>query len=156
MQLLEGIIEDVVLTPLKQIPDERGKIMHLMRNDDPYFEKFGEVYVSIAYPGVVKGWHVHKEMTLNYACILGMIKLVLYDLRNDSSTHGFLMELFIGESNYVRVQIPPGIVNGFKTISTKAAYVVNIASTLHDPAEIDRHDPHDLTYIPYDWKRRDK
>jgi dTDP-4-dehydrorhamnose 3,5-epimerase len=91
--------------PLRKICDERGIIMHMLRCDDPDFEKFGEIYFSVVYPGAVKGWHLHQEMTLNYAVMSGMIKLVLYDPRDNSPTKGEVQELFIGEDNYVLVKI---------------------------------------------------
>jgi dTDP-4-dehydrorhamnose 3,5-epimerase len=144
------MIEGVQVHPLRQISDERGKIMHMLRSDDPHFERFGEVYFSIVYPGVVKGWHLHKRMTLNYAVVHGMIKLVLYDDRPESLTRGELQELFVGESNYVLVQVPPGIWNGFKGIGTAPAIVANCATLPHDPDEIVRMDPLGAA-ISYDW-----
>ncbi|HID72305.1 TPA: dTDP-4-dehydrorhamnose 3,5-epimerase [Candidatus Micrarchaeota archaeon] len=146
-----GNIEGVEVIPLKQIADERGKIMHMMRSDSPYFEKFGEIYFSTVNPGVVKGWHIHKEMELNYAVVSGMIKLVLYDDREGSGTKGELMEIFMGEDNYCLVKIPPLVWNGFKGVGTKSAIVANCASIPHDPNEIDRMDPFE-NKIPYDWK----
>ena len=145
------MIEGVLVEPLSQIADERGKIMHMLRADEPHFEKFGEIYFSVVYPGVIKGWHLHKEMTLNYAVISGIIKLVLYDPREDSPTMGEIQELFIGEDNYVLVKIPPKIWNGFEGIGVKSAIVANCATIPHRPDEIERVDP--LTNdIPYDWK----
>ena len=144
------MIQGVSIHPLKQIPDERGKIMHMLRADDPHFQEFGEVYFSVVYPGVVKGWHLHKQMTLNYAVIVGMIKLALYDDRNESPTRGELMELFIGESNYVLVKIPPGVWNGFKGVGENPAIVANCATLPHAPEEIVRMNPFDK-HIPYDW-----
>ncbi|MFP3257394.1 MAG: dTDP-4-dehydrorhamnose 3,5-epimerase family protein [Candidatus Nanopusillus acidilobi] len=144
------MIEGVKITPLKIIPDERGAIFHMLRSDDPIFEKFGEIYFSKVYPGVVKGWHLHKKMTLNYAVPVGMIKLVLYDDRNNSSTKGEIMELFIGVENYVLVTIPPNVWNGFKGIGTEPAIVANCATLPHDPNEIIRLDPINNN-IPYDW-----
>ena len=144
------MIEGIKITPLKIIPDERGAIFHMLRSDDPIFEKFGEIYFSKVYPGVVKGWHLHKKMTLNYAVPVGMIKLVLYDDRNNSSTKGEIMELFIGVENYVLVTIPPNVWNGFKGIGTEPAIVANCATLPHDPNEIIRLDPINNN-IPYDW-----
>lgn len=144
------MIEGISIIPLKQIADERGKIMHMLRADDSYFEQFGEIYFSVVYPGVIKGWHLHKEMTLNYAVISGMIKLVLYDPREDSPTKGKVQELFIGEDNYVLVKIPAGIWNGFKGISVNPAIVANCATIPHDPDEIMRLAPFSKE-IPYDW-----
>lgn len=144
------MIEGVKIIPLKQIPDERGKVMHMLRADDSHFEKFGEIYFSVVYPGVIKGWHLHTKMVLNYAVVMGMIKLVLYDLREGSSTKGELMELFVGEDNYCLVHVPVGVLNGFKGIGTKPAIVANCATIPHDPNEIVRMDPFDKS-IPYDW-----
>lgn len=144
------MIDGVQVHPLEQIPDERGKVMHMLRCDDPHFEKFGEIYFATVYPGVIKGWHRHQEMTLNYACIVGMIKLVLYDGREWSPTYEELQELFIGESNYVLVRIPPGVWNGFKGIGSKAAIVANCATLPHSPDEIARASPFSH-FIPYDW-----
>src|SRR3989338_6580208 len=135
------MIEGVIIKQLRKIPDERGSIMHMLKVTDSEFEQFGEIYFSTVYPGVIKGWHLHKKMTLNYAVPLGMIKLVLYDCRENSKTSGKLMELFIGEDNYFLVQIPVGIVNGFKCIGNKPAMIANCASIPHDPDEIIRIDP---------------
>jgi dTDP-4-dehydrorhamnose 3,5-epimerase len=145
------MIKGVMVIPLKQIPDERGKIMHMLKCTDPHFEKFGEIYFSIGLPGVIKAWHKHKTMTLNNAVISGRVKLVLYDDRKNSPTKGELMELFIGEDNYCLVKIPPGIVNGYKTYGDKPAILANCATEPHDPNEIIRIDPFD-NKIPYDWK----
>ena len=144
------MIEGVLVVPLRQIPDERGKIMHMLRADAEHFEKFGEVYFSVSYPGVIKGWHLHTRQIQNYAVLSGMIKLVLYDPREDSPTKGELMELFIGEDNYCLVKIPTGVTNGYKTIGVKPAVLANCATEPHDPDEMVRIDPFSPE-IPYDW-----
>ncbi len=143
-------IDGVQIKPLKKIPDERGSIYHMLRSDDEFFEDFGEIYFSKAYPGAIKGWHIHKKMVLNYAVVYGMIKLVLFDDREDSSTKDNLMEVFMGNDNYVLVKVPPEVWNGFKGIGTEAAIVANCASIPHDPEEISRKDPFSKD-IPYDW-----
>jgi dTDP-4-dehydrorhamnose 3,5-epimerase len=147
------MIDGVAVRPLRQIPDERGKIMHMLRADAPHFERFGEIYFSCVYPGAIKAWHIHKAMTLNYAVIVGRIKLVLYDDREHSPTPGELMELFIGDGNYALVTIPPRIWNGFKGIGTETAIVANCATLPHDPEEIERMDPF-TDRIPYRWDIR--
>ena len=144
------MIDGVIIKPLSQIPDERGKIMHMLRSDDPEFEGFGEIYFSVVYPGVIKGWHLHKQMTLNYAVIAGMVKLVLYDNRAGSPTQGEIQEIFTGESNYCLIKIPPLVWNGFKGIGATPAIVANCATLPHDPGEIVRLDPFQND-IPYDW-----
>lgn len=150
------MIDGVKITTLKRIPDERGMIMHIMKNSDDSFEKFGEVYCSTIYPGVVKGWHYHKKMTLNYVVIKGNIKFVLYDNRDDSPTKGKLVEIIIGERNYVRVTVPPKVWNGFKCIGLEEAFVINFTDIPHAPDEIVRMEPHNNQIIDYNWKRRDR
>ncbi len=145
------MIDGVLIVPLKQILDERGKVMHMLRCDDPHFQKFGEIYFSVVYPGVIKGWHLHRKMVLNYSVVSGVIKLVLYDVRENSATKGELLELFVGEGNYVLVQVPPGVVNGFKGVGVKAAIVANCATEPYNPDEIVRIDPFDND-IPYNWE----
>jgi dTDP-4-dehydrorhamnose 3,5-epimerase len=149
------MIDGVLIHPLKQIPDERGKIMHMLRVDDPHFEKFGEIYFSVVYPNVIKGWHLHKVMTLNYAVVSGTIKLVLYDDRKESPTHGHLMEIYLGEASYALVKIPPMIWNGFKGIGVSPAIVANCSTIPHHPNEIIRLDPFD-NQIPYSWELKHK
>jgi len=144
------MIEGVKITPLKQISDERGKVMHMLRSDSEIFESFGEIYFSCINPGVVKGWHLHKKMILNYAVPWGEIKLVLYDDRSDSATKGETQKVFLGLNNYQLVTIPPLLWTGFKCMSSEMAIVANCSSIPHDPEEIERCDPID-SKIPYKW-----
>jgi len=144
------MIHGVKIMPLKQILDERGKVMHMMRSDAEYFHGFGEIYFSCVYPGAIKGWHIHKKMTLNYAVPHGRIKFVMYDERQDSPTQGEVQEIFLGPDNYCLVTVPPLIWNGFKGIGTEMAIVANCATLPHAPDEIDRRDPFD-PFIPYTW-----
>ena len=146
-------IHDVRITPLRRIPDERGAIMPMLRADAPGFERFGEIYFSMVYPGVVKGWHRHQRMTLNYAVPVGMIKLVCWDDREGSATQGAVQEIHLGELHYALVTIPPMVWNGFKGEGTAAALLANCASEPHDPQEIERLDP-DSERAPYDWALR--
>ena len=149
------MIDGVVVSPRRIIPDDRGQVLHVLKATDPEFEKFGEVYFSTVFPGVVKGWHLHREMIINYAVPIGSIKLVLYDDRKGSRTHGQLDELYLGRDNYCLVKVPPGVWNGFKGLGVEPALVVNCASIPHDPNEISRLDPHD-SHIPYDWSLKDR
>ncbi len=145
-----GPIEGVEIKKLSVIPDERGAIYHMLRNDDLLFDKFGEIYFSKANPGIIKGWHLHKEMTLMYSAIVGMAKLVLYDDRENSPTKGKLMEICIGEDNRCLVKVPAQVWNGFKCISATPVIIANCATTPHDKNEIVRLDPLSST-IPYSW-----
>ena len=159
LMLLPGVkgrnIEGIEIKLLKKIPDERGTILHMIRSDDDIFNSFGEIYFSTIYPNVIKGWHIHDKMVLNYAVIHGMIKLVLYDDRPHSKTKGNLMEIFTGDDNYLLVKVPPNVWNGFKGIGSKIAIIANCASIPHDPDEISRKDPFDND-IPYNWEMKNE
>ena len=123
----------------------------MVKCTDPHFRQFGEIYFSSVYQGVVKGWHKHREMTLNYACIDGRVKLVLYDDRESSATKGELMEIFLGTDNYSLVVIPPEVWNGFKGMSAPYAIVANCCTHPHDPSRSQRIDPFNNP-IPYKWE----
>ncbi len=144
------MIDGVILTPLKQIFDERGKIMHMLREDSPVFSRFGEIYFSFTHPGVVKAWHLHKEMTLNYAVIQGQIKFVLFDDRPDSPSNGEIQEIFISPENHMLVTVPPKIWNGFKGVGIQTAIVANCATLPHRADELVRRSPFD-PFISYSW-----
>lgn len=144
------MIDGVIISPLGQIVDERGKVMHMLRSDAQHFQGFGEIYFSAVHPGAIKGWHIHKKMVLNYAVPHGHIKFVLYDDREGSRTRGEIQEIFMGPDNYCLVTVPPLVWNGFKGVGMETAIVANCASIGHDPSEIDRMNPFDPA-IPYDW-----
>ena len=147
------MIDGVMITPLTRISDERGSVMHMLQRNDPAFEGFGEIYFSSVWPGAIKGWHLHTNMTLNYAVVCGHIKLVLYDDREGSRSKGEIQEVFTGDDNYCLIRIPPMVWNGFKGLGTGRAIVANCATIPHDPAEIQRLDPI-AGRIPYDWSIR--
>jgi dTDP-4-dehydrorhamnose 3,5-epimerase len=144
------MIHGVKINKKKQIIDERGKIMHMLRVDDKEFVKFGEIYFSYTYPGAIKAWHRHKEMTLTYAAASGKIKLVLFDDRENSPSKGQLDEIFLSDEDYFTVTVPPMIWNGFKSIENKSAIVANCTDIPHSENEIERKEYNDPN-IPYDW-----
>ncbi len=150
------MIDGVKIKKLKVISDERGRLMEMVRADDEDFVKFGQVYMTTCYEGVVKGWHYHHKQFDYMTVIRGMMKIVLYDNREESSTHGEVNEFFAGENNPIRVQIPPGVCHGFKCISPGEAIVVNTVSEpyAYDDPDEHRMDPHNND-IPYDWNRKD-
>ncbi|BCB96306.1 dTDP-4-dehydrorhamnose 3,5-epimerase [Dissulfurispira thermophila] len=149
------MIDGVVIQPLKQIIDERGKVMHMIRSDSPLFTKFGEIYFSIVNPGAVKAWKRHLRMTQHFAVPVGKIKLVIYDDRLNSVSRKKIEILEIGEDNYHLVRIPPLLWYGFKGISKEFALVANCTDMPHEPVESEHIDPYDKK-IPYNWNSSDE
>ena len=153
---MSRLIAGVEVKRLKPVPDERGRVVELLRSDDAIFERFGQATLTTAHPGVVKGWRVHRVQVNHLAVLSGSVKLVLFDDRDDSETRGETNEFFVGDYNPILVKVPAGVTHGFKTVGSLEALVLNIASEPHranDPDE-SRLDPV-LNEIPYDWDRKD-
>ena len=147
------MIDGVRIKKLKVIPDERGRLMEILRCDDECFIKFGQVYLTTAYPNIVKAWHYHKNQTDNFAVVKGMMKLALYDQRSNSPTYKEINEFIIGEHNPMLVQIPNMVIHGFKCIGETEALVINCPTEKYDYKNPDEHrlDPYNND-IPYNWK----
>ncbi len=149
------LIDGASARPLRVVPDERGWLMEVLRADDPEFSTFGQVYVSATYPGVVKAWHFHTAQVDHFACVSGMVKLVLIDTRDGSPTKGLVNEFFLGEQQPMLVRVPSGVYHGWKCISTTPSLVVNVPNAPYNREAPDEHriDPHGT--LDYDWTRRD-
>ena len=151
MEEIISKIDGVQIIKKDQIKDDRGRIMHMMRNDDENFKKFGEIYFSSVNPKAIKAWHLHKKMTLNYVVVWGKVKLVLYDDREKSISRGVLDEIILSMNNYCIVKIPPFIWNGFSSENNSESIIANCSDIPHDKNEIIRI-PYDDPKIPYKWK----
>ncbi len=151
-----NLIDSVAVRRAKVFPDQRGRLGEIMRADDPWFEKFGQVYFTTTYPGVVKAWHFHKKQFDHFYVIKGTVKIALCDQRQDSPTCGTVNELYLGEHCPGLLRIPPGVQHGWMCVSPSEAYILNIVSEMYNYSEPDefRTDPHEND-IPYDWKRKD-
>jgi dTDP-4-dehydrorhamnose 3,5-epimerase len=150
------MIDGVKTKKLRVIPDERGRLMEILRSDEDLFLKFGQVYMTTTYPGVVKAWHKHEKQTDNIACLAGMLKLVLYDGRKGSPSHKEINQFYIGVHNPMLIQVPPGIYHGWMCVSEEEAVVVNIPTEMYDYEHPDEQRlPAHGSEIPYDWKRKD-
>ena len=152
------MIHDVKTKRLRVIPDDRGRLMEMLRNDDECYEEFGQVYLSTTYPGVVKAWHYHKLQKDNFVCVKGMVKLVLADTREGSPTKGQIDEFVIGEHNPTLVHVPIGVYHGWKCIGTEEAFVINTTTKTYDYKDPDEYrlDPHENGVIQYDWATKDR
>ena len=146
------MIDGVKVKPLRVIADERGYLFEMLRSDEPIFQKFGQSYVTAVYPGVIKGWHMHRKQTDHFVCVHGMAKVALYDDREGSPTKGQVNEFFLGERNMILLVIPPLVYHGMKGIGNDVALIVNTPTEAYNPAEPDEYRlPYDTDRIPYDW-----
>jgi len=145
------MIEGVVKTPLKQIQDARGKVMHMLKVTDPNFQKFGEVYFSWVNPGYIKGWKKHRISTMNFAVPVGVVKVAIFDDYPASKSYKCVEEFILSYEDYYLLTIPPGLWYGFKAEGIHAAMIVNCATYPHDPNEAVTLEPYDPS-IPYIWE----
>ncbi|HOK79543.1 MAG TPA: dTDP-4-dehydrorhamnose 3,5-epimerase family protein [bacterium] len=137
--------------------DERGRLLEILRNDDEIFERFGQVYITTCYPGVVKAWHLHRLQNDNMTVISGMAKVVLCDLRNGSSTYGEINEFVIGDFNPMLVHIPANVYHGFMCISTEEAIILNLPTQPYNHRSPDEYRlPFDTDKISYKWERKNR
>lgn len=150
------MIDGVKVKQLRVIPDQRGRLVELLRSDDDIFEKFGQVYVTTVYPGVVKAWHYHRVQSDNFAAVNGSIEIALYDARQDSPTRGEVNVLYAGVHNPILVHVPPLVYHGFKNVGIEESIIVNCPTEEYDYEQPDEYriDPYDND-IPHDWRRRD-
>ncbi len=150
------MIDGVVVKKLNWIPDERGRLMEILRGSDDLFQKFGQAYITTVYPSVVKGWHYHKKQVDHFAVLRGMAKIVLYDNRPDSPTKGEVIEFFTGDFNPLLIKVPTHVLHGFKGIGEQEAHILNIPTEEYNRDNPDEYrlDPHDND-IPYDWNNCD-
>ena len=146
------MIEGVEIKQLTKHADERGYLMELLRCDDAIFRKFGQAYVSLNYPGVVRGWHYHKKQDDHFVVVKGMVKVALYDARDGSPTRGQVDEFFLGEQHSILLKIPVGVMHGYKTVGNEPSLLINFPTEPYDPQEPDEYRlPWDTDQIPYEW-----
>lgn len=148
------MIEGVKVKQLKLIPDERGRLMEILRRDDEIFEKFGQVYITTAFPGIIKAWHYHAKQNDNFVCVKGKIRLGLYDAREGSKTFGEVNEFILSLDEPKLVHIPKGVYHGFKCISDTEAMVINNPTEMYNHSQPDecRIDAF-KNDIPFDWNK---
>ena len=147
------MIKDMQVKKLKLIPDERGRLMEILRSDEEIFRNFGQVYMTTAYPGIIKAWHYHKKQDDYFTCISGTMRLALYDARKDSPTYKEINDFTINLENPILVKIPRLVYHGFKCVGDKEAIVINPPTLPYNPDEPDEYRLHAFKNdIPYDWK----
>lgn len=148
------MIKDVEVKKLKLILDERGRLMEILRSDEGIFQKFGQVYMTTAYPGVVKAWHYHKKQDDYFTCISGTMRLALYDARKDSPTYKEVNDFTISLDNPMLVRIPRFVYHGFKCVGDKEAIVINTPTLPYNSKESDEYRVDAFQNdIPYDWRK---
>lgn len=145
------MIEGVNLYPLRQISVPKGDLWHAFKITDEGFVGFGEAYFTQIKPHTVKGWKRHNQYTLNIVVVVGTIKFVIYDDRENSSTKGRFQEITLSPTaNYCRLTVAPGLWMAFAGADTKqTSILMDLIPEIHNPEESDRKE---LNEIKYDFK----
>lgn len=142
------MIDGVLLTPLRHIPGPAGAVKHALKKSSPGYAGFGEAYFSEIDHGAIKSWRRHSRVTMNLVVVRGQVRFVLYDERADSATCGQFDEVSVGERNYARLTVPPGLWMGFQGEGPGTSLILDIIDDEHDPAEAETRD---LSAIAYAW-----
>lgn len=147
------MIYQVETKQLRPHADDRGYLMEMLRADEPMFEGFGQSYIALNYPGVIRAWHYHKLQVDLWVCVKGMIKVGLYDAREDSPTKGEAQAIYLGEHNPMLLKIPVGVYHGYKTVGVEPSLLINFPNKPYNREEPDEYRaPYDSPDIPFDWE----
>ena len=146
------MIDGVQIKQLKRNADERGFLMEMIRSTDEFFTKFGQCYVSLNYPGVVRAWHYHKKQEDYFVVVQGMCKVGLYDMREGSPTKGVAEAHYLGDNNNIVLRIPIGVAHGYKTVGTEPSLLINFPTEVYNAAVPDEHRMDwDDPSVPFNW-----
>lgn len=126
---------------LKRISVLGGDVLHGLKASDPNFKGFGEAYFSIAQKGYVKAWKLHKNMTMALIVPKGSVQFVFYDERSND-----FHEYIIGDNNFGRLTVSPGVWFGFRGVGEGDNLILNIANIEHSPDEVDRREVNQMDY----------
>ena len=151
------LIDGVKIKNLKTLADERGFLMEILRSDESIYEKFGQAYLTMVKPRVVKGWHYHKQQVDHFIGVQGTAKVVLYDAREESPTFGLINEFLLGLENSVLVKIPTYVYHGFTAVGNQNAMILNIPTEVYHYDQPDEYRANPFgKEIPYDWGNVDR
>jgi len=151
------MIHGVATKVLKVLLDDRGFLMEMLREDEPIFEQFGQIYITGCRRGVAKGWHYHKEQIDHFICVGGTALVVLYDPREDSPTRGMVQEFILQapphqEPAPVLIKIPRMVVHGFTAHECDEARIINVPTLPYRYVNPDEYRyPWNSPEIPYRW-----
>jgi len=137
--------EVISIYNLAQIPTDSGDVMHGLKSTDNNYKGFGEIYFSWIFKNSIKGWKRHKKMTMNLIVPHGKVRFVFFNTKKDT----YHQEI-VGESNYSRITVPPGIWFGFQGLASTKSLVVNIADIIHDQKEVEKKS---LDYFNFNWSK---
>ncbi len=138
------MIQGVEVVPLVVRADDRGYLIEILRATDPYFTRFGQVYlVGNMARGTIRAFHKHAALWDWFFISHGSAKFVLKDDRPDSPTYGEMMTVVVGERNPTLIVVPPGVYHGWMSLEDDTQ-LISTAS------EVYQRERPDETRIPPD------
>lgn len=144
--MLESDLKNIIITQLPIFNVDEGRVMHGIKKNDLGYFGFGEVYFSYINHKAIKAWKKHNRMTLNLVVPFGKVRFVFCDPLREGN---YRVE-DVGQGNYVRLTVPPGIWFGFQGIATQPSLVTNIADLQHDSTEVERRA---VSSLNYHWEK---
>ena len=155
-----GLLAGVQIAPTVIRPDDRGYFQEVFRWEQGLAQGFAspgslQVSAALSYPGTIKAIHYHLRQTDLWTVVMGLLQVMLYDVRTDSPSFGRLNTLYVGVLRPLQIRIPPGVGHGYKVLGTESALLVYATDRFYDPADEGRlawNDPD----VNYDWETQRK
>lgn len=147
MQLIDGVtIREVLHVPKRQgYLTEIARAAWLGEN-----ARIDQVFQVVLPPRAISAWHAHGETTDRLFVSRGLFRIVLYDARGGSPTHGIVNELRFGTVRPALVIIPPRVWHGIQNIGEEEGVVLNLVDRAYDYEDPDHwRVPPDSPEIPF-------
>lgn len=137
--------------------DDRGFFSEVLKDNDPFFKSIKQTSYTETFPGVIKAFHYHKKQDDIWFVSKGMAQVVLYDLREDSSTKGVTQVIYAGECNPLLIFIPAGVAHGYRVLGNSPVGLFYHTTESYDPENLDEFRiPFDSKDINFDWKTKNR
>ena len=137
-------------------PQEKpGHLMEVLRDDDALLKKFGQTTFTVAYPGTIKAFHLHKYQDDLWFFARGKALVVLHDLRDDSPTKGETQTISADADDPQLILIPVGIAHGYKALGDEPVYLFYHTTESYNAETPDEERiPYNSPEIEFDWESK--
>jgi dTDP-4-dehydrorhamnose 3,5-epimerase len=148
------VIDGVTVFEMKNVLGTHARTTEMFRPEwEPSGLPVAHVYQVTLLPGNSPEWHCHHDMLDRLFFGTGHVKLVLFDARAESPTHGVINEFVFGEARPALVAIPPFVWHAVQSRGDRPGIVINLASHPYCYDDPDHYRlPPNTEEIPYVWK----
>ena len=126
-------MKKIEILDLEKKDDDRGWLIEVLGGDLPKgCKEFGQLHVSVAYPGKVRGNHYHTRKVEWFCVPAGKGLLLLKDRET-----GEAREVLMGINNLKTIKIEPGAIHAIKNIGEEDMVLIVYSNEPFDPVDPD-------------------